>query len=119
MNSQIIIINKRHKPIPNFIDCELFCGDNTTIDIDSSDYEVKKLLVYANPQAPLFKTLILADMPIPVFISSIFSAFLLNIFFNFLTKKFPKPFEKIGYICSVDFFKDIFKKVKGFFIQAK
>lgn len=45
-----------------------------------------------------------------IYIASIFSAFLLNIFFNFLTKKFPKPFKKIGYICSIEFFKDIVKK---------
>jgi len=54
-----------------------------------------------------------------IYIASIFSAFLLNIFFNFLTKKFPKPFEKIDYICSIKLFKDIFKKIKKFFIQAK
>ena len=35
-----------------------------------------KSVVYANPQAPLFKTLILADIPIPVFISSIFPSFI-------------------------------------------
>ena len=54
-----------------------------------------------------------------IYIASIFSAFLLNIFFNFLTKKFPKPFEKIGYVCSIELFKDIFKKIKKFFIQTK
>jgi len=48
-----------------------------------------------------------------IYISSIFLAFLLNIFFNFLTKKFPKPFEKIGYICSIEFFKDLIKKLKN------
>ena len=47
-----------------------------------------------------------------IYIASIFSAFLLNIFFNFLTKKFPKPFEKIGYVCSIEFFKDIIGKFK-------
>ena len=47
-----------------------------------------------------------------IYAGSILSAFLLNIFFNFLTKKFPKPFEKIGYICSIEFFKDIVGKFK-------
>ena len=36
-------------------------------------------------------------------------AFFLNLFFNFLTKKFPKPFEKIGYWCSLEFFKSLIK----------
>ena len=36
-------------------------------------------------------------------------AFFLNLFFNFLTKKFPKPFEKIGYWCSLEFFKGLIK----------
>ena len=43
----------------------------------------------------------------------IMPAFLLNLFFNFLTKKFPKPFERIGYYCSIEFFKDIFKRNKA------
>ncbi|MBQ7286269.1 MAG: hypothetical protein IJW73_00740 [Candidatus Gastranaerophilales bacterium] len=43
----------------------------------------------------------------------IIPAFLLNLFFNFLTKKFPKPFERIGYYCSIEFFKDIFKRNKA------
>lgn len=47
-----------------------------------------------------------------LYIASVFPAFLLNIFFNFLTKKFPKPFEKIGYVCSIEFFKDIVGKFK-------
>lgn len=54
-----------------------------------------------------------------IYVTSIFSAFLLNIFFNFLTKKFPKPFEKIGYVCSVKFFKNVLKRIKNFFIQTK
>jgi len=37
-------------------------------------------------------------------------AFYLNLFFEFLTKKFPRPFEKIGYWCSIEFYKKIFKK---------
>jgi len=36
-------------------------------------------------------------------------AFFLNLFFNFLTKKFPKPFERIGYWCSLEFFKSLIK----------
>ena len=39
-------------------------------------------------------------------------AFFLNLFFNFLTKKFPKPFEKIGYWCSLEFFKGLIKNKK-------
>lgn len=57
------------------------------------------------------------EIGIWIYVFSIFSAFLLNIFFNFLTKKFPKPFEKIGYICSIDFFKDIFRKIFRFRIN--
>ena len=30
-------------------------------------------------------------------------------FFEFLTKKFPKPFEKIGYFFSIEFYKKIFE----------
>ena len=37
-------------------------------------------------------------------------AFYINLFFEFLTKKFPKPFEKIGYWFSIVFFKNLFKK---------
>lgn len=39
-------------------------------------------------------------------------AFYLNLFFEFLTKKFPKPFEKIGYFFSIEFYKKIFKRKK-------
>ena len=52
------------------------------------------------------------DLFYAMYVISIFSAFLLNIFFNFLTKKFPKLFEKIGYVCSIEFFKDIVGKFK-------
>jgi len=50
----------------------------------------------------------------PIIFSMFFviPAFLLNLLFNFLTKKFPKPFEAIGYVCSIEFFKDIFKRKK-------
>ncbi|MBQ9149492.1 hypothetical protein IJX73_01030 [bacterium] len=52
------------------------------------------------------------EIELQFYIISILFAFLLNIFFDFLTKKFPKPFEKIGYICSIEFFKDIIGKIK-------
>lgn len=49
------------------------------------------------------------------FLASIFVifAFILNLIFEFLTKKFPKPFEKIGYWVSIEFYKDLFKKIKN------
>ena len=33
-------------------------------------------------------------------------------FFNFLTKKFPIPFERIGYYTSIEFMKDVIEKLK-------
>ncbi len=33
-------------------------------------------------------------------------------FFNFLTKKFPIPFERIGYYTSIEFMKDVIGKLK-------
>ena len=39
-------------------------------------------------------------------------AFYLNLFFEFLTKKFPIPFEKIGYFFSIELYKDLFKRKK-------
>ena len=39
-------------------------------------------------------------------------AFYLNLFFEFLTKKFPKPFEKIGYWFSIEFYSDLIQKFK-------
>jgi len=41
---------------------------------------------------------------------SVFS-YLLYKFFNFLTLKFPKPFKKIGYFCSLKCYKKIFRKI--------
>ena len=38
-------------------------------------------------------------------------AFLLYKFFNFLTKKFPTPFKQIGYFFSIEFYKDLYKKL--------
>ena len=40
-------------------------------------------------------------------------AFLLYKFFNFLTKKFPTPFQQIGYFFSIEFYKNIYKKLKN------
>ena len=41
--------------------------------------------------------------------------FLIYRFFGFLTKIFPVPFEKIGYIFSIEFVKDVIKRVKALF----
>lgn len=41
--------------------------------------------------------------------------FLIYRFFGFLTKIFPVPFEKIGYIFSIEFVKDVIKRVKTLF----
>ena len=41
---------------------------------------------------------------------SIIPAYLVYLFFDFLTKKFPKPFEQIGYFFSIEFYKNLFKK---------
>lgn len=37
-------------------------------------------------------------------------AYFVYLFFNFLTKKFPTPFEQIGYFFSIEFYKDLFSK---------
>ena len=34
-------------------------------------------------------------------------------YFQYLTKKHPTPFEKIGYYCSIEFYKGLFKKYKN------
>ena len=39
-------------------------------------------------------------------------AFLLYKFFGLLTKKFPFPFEKIGYYTSIEFVKDLYMKIR-------
>lgn len=39
-------------------------------------------------------------------------SYLFYLFLNYLTKKFPKPFEKIGYYTSIEFYKDILIKIK-------
>lgn len=43
-------------------------------------------------------------------IYSIIPSYLVFLFFNFLTKKFPTPFKQIGYFFSLEFYKDLFKK---------
>ena len=42
---------------------------------------------------------------------SVIPAYLVYLFFNFLTKKFPTPFKQIGYIFSIEFYKDLYKKI--------
>lgn len=42
-------------------------------------------------------------------------AFLMYRVLGFLTKIFPVPFEKIGYIFSIEFVKDVIKRVKTLF----
>ena len=39
-------------------------------------------------------------------------AYLTYLFFNFLTKKFPTPFEQIGYFFSNQFYIDMFRKIQ-------
>lgn len=38
-------------------------------------------------------------------------SYLFYLFLNHLTKKYPKPFEKIGYYCSIEFWKKLIFKV--------
>ena len=38
-------------------------------------------------------------------------SYLFYLYFQHLTKKYPKPFEKIGYYCSIEFYKGLFKKI--------
>ena len=40
-------------------------------------------------------------------------AYILYLFFSFLTKKYPNPFEKIGYYSSLEFYKELFKNLKS------
>ena len=42
---------------------------------------------------------------------TIIPAYLVFLFFNFLTKKFSTPFKQIGYFFSVEFYKDLYKKL--------
>ena len=54
------------------------------------------------------------DLEISLYLSltvvALIPAFLLYKFFQYLTKKHPTPFKKIGYYCSIVFYKDLFKK---------
>ncbi len=43
--------------------------------------------------------------------ASFYLAWLLRKFFNFLTKKFPTPFKQIEYFFSIEFYKDLLKKI--------
>ena len=45
-------------------------------------------------------------------VATIIPSYLTYLFFNFLTKKFPKPFTKIGYFFSNQFYVDLFKKIQ-------
>ncbi len=42
---------------------------------------------------------------------TIIPAYVVYLFFNFLTKKFPTPFNQIGYFFSNEFYKDLYKKI--------
>ncbi len=44
-------------------------------------------------------------------IFALIPAFLLYKYFQFLTKKYPMPFEKIGYYCSIEFYRGLFEKI--------
>ena len=54
------------------------------------------------------------DLPLSLHLSltvfGLIPAFLLYKYFQHLTKKYPKPFEKIGYYCSIEFYKNLFKR---------
>ena len=45
-------------------------------------------------------------------VATIIPSYLTYLFFNFLTKKFPKPFTKIGYFFSNQFYIDMFRKIQ-------
>ena len=38
-------------------------------------------------------------------------SYLFYLYFQFLTKKYPTPFEKIGYYCSIEFYRGLFKRI--------
>ena len=42
---------------------------------------------------------------------TIIISYIVYLFFNFLTKKFPTPFNQIGYFFSNEFYKDLYKRV--------
>ncbi len=45
-------------------------------------------------------------------IYTVIPSYLTYLFFNFLTKKFPTPFEQIGYFFSNQFYIDMFRKIQ-------
>ena len=42
---------------------------------------------------------------------TIIPSYLVYLFFNFLTKKFPTPFKQIGYFFSIEFYIDLWKRI--------
>lgn len=44
---------------------------------------------------------------------TIIPAYIVFLFFNFLAKKIPIPFKQIGYFFSIEFYIDLYKKVKA------
>ena len=54
------------------------------------------------------------DLPLSLHLSltlfGLIPAYLLYKYFQYLTKKYPEPFEKIGYYCSIEFYKSLFKR---------
>lgn len=48
----------------------------------------------------------------PYFIFGLVPAFFLYKYFNYLTMKYPVPFKKIGYYSSVEFYKDLWRKIR-------
>lgn len=46
------------------------------------------------------------------YIFGLVPAFFLYKYFNYLTMKYPVPFEKIGYYSSVEFYKDLWRKIR-------
>ncbi len=54
------------------------------------------------------------DLPLSLHLSltlfGLIPAYLLYKYFQYLTKKYPTPFEKIGYYCSIEFYKSLFKR---------
>lgn len=46
------------------------------------------------------------------YIFGLVPAFFLYKYFNYLTMKYPVPFKKIGYYSSVEFYKDLWRKIR-------
>jgi len=64
--------------------------------------------IFYNYKLPHFK--IMGD--IGFFNIFLIPSYLFYLYLNHLTKKYPVPFEKIGYYTSIEFVKDIFNKIK-------